>query len=209
MDDCTCERSARQESRGDKRRRELVGAACRLIAEKGFEGLRVRDIAAAAGVNIATLHYYFPEKEDLIRGVIEHILQQFISSNAPIANNVRMSAADQLQAMVANMEYRVKDHSEICVVLTEITTRAHRDAAIHQMMIEIESGWRSRLSSLIAAGHVDGSIPASTDPEAAASLLTAMFRGLMTQAVYRLDDTDFTAVAKLARQWIGSPQTPG
>ena len=52
------------------RRRALVAAAYTRIANEGFEGLRTRDVAADVGVNIATLHYYFPTKEALIRGVI-------------------------------------------------------------------------------------------------------------------------------------------
>jgi AcrR family transcriptional regulator len=50
---------------GDERRRSLVLAAYHLIAEGGLERLRTRDIAARAGMNIATLHYYFPGKEDV------------------------------------------------------------------------------------------------------------------------------------------------
>src|SRR5579862_5526382 len=59
------------------RRQALVAAAFRRIATDGFEGLRTRDIAADVGVNIATLHYYFPTKEALIRGVIGHAMQRF------------------------------------------------------------------------------------------------------------------------------------
>ena len=50
----------------EDRRRALVLAAFGQIAERGFEGLRTREVAAEAGVNIATLHYYFPTKEALI-----------------------------------------------------------------------------------------------------------------------------------------------
>src|SRR5205823_12230072 len=56
----------------EDRRRALVLAAFGQIAERGFEGLRTREVAAEAGVNIATLHYYFPTKEALIRGVVAH-----------------------------------------------------------------------------------------------------------------------------------------
>ena len=48
-------------------------AAYKRLAEAGFEGLRTRDVAADAGVNIATLHYYFPSKEALIRGVVAKV----------------------------------------------------------------------------------------------------------------------------------------
>src|SRR5262245_2213790 len=60
-----------------ERRRTLVAAAFRRIASEGFEGLRTRDVAADVGVNIATLHYYFPTKEALIRGVIGHAMRRF------------------------------------------------------------------------------------------------------------------------------------
>jgi DNA-binding transcriptional regulator YbjK len=41
------------------RRRSLLQAAFDVIAMSGFEGLRTRAVAERAGVNIATLHYYF------------------------------------------------------------------------------------------------------------------------------------------------------
>ena len=62
------------------RRRALVFAAYRRIATDGFEGLRTRDVAADVGVNIATLHYYFPTKEALIRSVIGHAMERFIDT---------------------------------------------------------------------------------------------------------------------------------
>src|SRR2546421_11887604 len=64
---------------GGERRRSLVLAAYDLIAEEGFEGLRTRDVAMRAGVNIATLHYYFASKEDLIDGGVDYLLDLFIS----------------------------------------------------------------------------------------------------------------------------------
>ena len=60
---------------GDERRRSLVQAAFQLIAQGGFEQLRTRDIAARAGVNIATLHDYFARKEDIIQSVVEYLLR--------------------------------------------------------------------------------------------------------------------------------------
>jgi len=206
MNENTLEIVTSPQSRGDKRRRELVDAACRLIAQKGFEGLRVRDVAAAASVNIATLHYYFPEKEDLIKSVSEHILKEFISENAPTVHNTDLSAADQLQSMIVNLEHRVRDHADKAVILTEITSRTHGDAVICETLAGIEAGWRGYLSNVIAAGHADGSILPSIDPECAASILTAMIRGLTIQAVYRLDNPDFQGIAKLVGQWISRPQ---
>src|SRR5258708_12929187 len=66
-----------------RRRQELVRATFEMIAKNGFEGLRTRDIADLVGVNIATLHYYFPTKESLIRPVLAQAMIRFRSTLPP------------------------------------------------------------------------------------------------------------------------------
>ena len=74
---------AAQRAVSEKRREELVLAAYREIAERGFEGLRTREVANEVGVNIATLHYYFPTKESLIRAVLDHAMGRFRTTLTP------------------------------------------------------------------------------------------------------------------------------
>ena len=49
-----------------------MAAAEQLFAEHGFAGVGIRQIAAAAGVNGAMIHYYFGNKESLYRAIIEN-----------------------------------------------------------------------------------------------------------------------------------------
>jgi AcrR family transcriptional regulator len=60
----------------NERASEVVRAAYALIVEKGMEGLRTREVADKVGINSATLHYYFPTKEALIQGVVEHLMRE-------------------------------------------------------------------------------------------------------------------------------------
>ncbi|MDZ5077578.1 TetR family transcriptional regulator C-terminal domain-containing protein [Nesterenkonia sp. HG001] len=55
-----------------RRRLEIIESAWRLFARTGFEAVRVSDIAAAAGVSSATVHYYFPAKPDLFAMALSH-----------------------------------------------------------------------------------------------------------------------------------------
>ena len=50
----------------------ILGAALDVFAERGFDGARTRDIAAAAGVNLGLLQYYFGGKEKLWRAAVDH-----------------------------------------------------------------------------------------------------------------------------------------
>lgn len=54
-------------SDGVEARARLLHAALRLFAEKGFANTSTRELAAAAGVNIAAISYYFGDKAGLYR----------------------------------------------------------------------------------------------------------------------------------------------
>src|ERR1700726_1447566 len=85
-----------------RRRADLLQAAFDVVAEAGFEGLRTRAVAARAGVNIATLHYYFPSKQDLIEGVAQLLSANFVTlhgsaprpSGFPFLDRLRQEFSD-------------------------------------------------------------------------------------------------------------------
>ncbi len=49
----------------------LLGVAERLFAEQGFDGVSVRQLTAAAGVNLAAVNYHFGSKEGLLAAIFE------------------------------------------------------------------------------------------------------------------------------------------
>ncbi len=53
-------------------RTRILEAAGPIFAEKGFEGVTVREICHAAGVNLAAVNYYFGGKEELYRQALRH-----------------------------------------------------------------------------------------------------------------------------------------
>src|SRR2546425_4614752 len=107
--------AARAGSTKEKRRQELVKAAFNLLAEHGFEGLRTRDVAAEVGVNIATLHYYFPTKEALIGGVLEHAMTRFRSTLAPHG-----SPSTQLRNHLRSVRKLMAEEPELGIVMGEL-----------------------------------------------------------------------------------------
>src|ERR671925_1672568 len=107
------------------RREALVQAAFNRIAERGFEGLRTRDVAAEVGVNIATLHYYFPTKEALIRGVVELSMQRFRSTLTPHG-----AASTQLRNHLRAVRRLLRDEPKLGIVMAELALRSTRDPGI-------------------------------------------------------------------------------
>jgi len=71
--------------KADVRRVQLAAAARRVLERDGMAGGTLRAVAAEAGVPLGTVHYVFPSKEQLLRAVLEDVIQQ-------ISDAIRSSA---------------------------------------------------------------------------------------------------------------------
>lgn len=59
----------------EETRRGILRAAETSFASSGFVAATTRHVAAAAGVNVATLHYHFGSKEGLYQAVLEEVVR--------------------------------------------------------------------------------------------------------------------------------------
>jgi AcrR family transcriptional regulator len=57
--------------KSDGRREQIVAAALNVMIADGVHNTTTRKIAEAAGVNVATLHYHFHDKEEIIFSAME------------------------------------------------------------------------------------------------------------------------------------------
>jgi AcrR family transcriptional regulator len=64
------------------RRRQLRQAARRAIAARGVDGLRIKDVAAEAGLSSQSVLYYYPELDGLVEEAIAHTLERFADRRA-------------------------------------------------------------------------------------------------------------------------------
>jgi AcrR family transcriptional regulator len=181
----------------EDRRRALVQAAYDQIAERGFEGLRTRDVAARVGVNVATLHYYFPTKEALISGVLDLAMQRFRSTLTPHG-----SSADQLHNHLNAVRQLLRDEPSLGAVMAELSLRSARDPAIASIMESTNETWRRMVRGLLARAVRDGHLRPEMDSDDVAALVVATLSGLTLPTVAGAAWTD-QAVRQLER-WLGT-----
>ncbi len=79
-------------------RREILRAAEESFAAAGFAGATTRQVATKAGVNVATLHYHFGNKEGLYWAVLE----EAISGRLPVPETAGVPA-DRLARLVGQL----------------------------------------------------------------------------------------------------------
>lgn len=58
---------------------QIFNATLKLVSKDGFSGLRMGDVAKAAGIATGTLYIYFKDKETLINALYLHIKQDMAS----------------------------------------------------------------------------------------------------------------------------------
>jgi AcrR family transcriptional regulator len=190
-------RAERQEgTTSERRREELVQAAFNQIATRGFEGLRTRDVAAEVGVNIATLHYYFPTKESLIRGVLDHAMARFRSTLAPHG-----SPSDQLRNHLRAVRKLMSEEPQLGMVMAELALRSARDRSIEKISIETRDAWHRTMRGLLRRAVREGQLRAELDSDAVATLIIAVLTGLTIPPLSE-DSRGDQALRQLER-WLG------
>ncbi len=75
-------RAARERSH-TSRHRDLLDAAARVFAERGYDNTTVAAITAEAGVSRATMYVYFASKEEIFFALAERVRDDFLAAQEP------------------------------------------------------------------------------------------------------------------------------
>ncbi len=96
-------------------RKRILEAAISLFAQKGFDGVGVREIAKAADVNIAMISYYYRSKVGILREIINTFHSRYYRV---IKDVVEQSQApeESVRLIVRNIIRFVKKNKEMTMV---------------------------------------------------------------------------------------------
>lgn len=180
-----------------QRRTLLVAAALRVVAEHGIEGASTRAIVAEAGMSLASFHYAFESRQELLETLMAEVLAVEEQAVLP-----EVGSSASMTELVATSLTRYLDHlrsdptrEQAMLELTRYALRTGNPMARHQY----EQYKRIALASLELVADATGrswSVPIDT----AAALLVALTDGLtLTWLVSRDDQTAQAVIAAAAR----------
>ena len=103
MDLATTEAAIPLTSRGESTRERILQSAASVLAEKGYSGSTLADIAARADIKAGSLYYYFESREELIRQIMT---RGIIETHAHVNGAVELlppeaNSRDRLAAAIA------------------------------------------------------------------------------------------------------------
>lgn len=81
---------------------KIKEAARVLFQKKGFSATKTRDIAEAAGINLALVNYYFRSKQKLYNIIMEEAIQKILPPLLVILNEKHTSVEEKVEKFVAH-----------------------------------------------------------------------------------------------------------
>jgi AcrR family transcriptional regulator len=102
----------------DPARARLLRAGLRLFAQQGFAATTTRELAQAAGVNVAAISYYFGDKAGLYRAVFFEPLGE-IAADIAASSSAPLALDDALRAFYAGFvdPLALGEDGRLCVKL--------------------------------------------------------------------------------------------
>ena len=111
---------------------KIKEAARNIFQERGFAAAKTRDIAEAAGINLALLNYYFRSKKKLFDLIMIETMQSFFSGIIKILNNEETSIKEKVQAFVENYIDFLSENPNVAHFIIN-TVREHPDEYLQKI----------------------------------------------------------------------------
>lgn len=92
------------------RRKQIVEAATAVIAREGVAGASTRAIAREAAVPLATLHYVFATKDEVVAGVLEMLIDQAKQAIDQCVRQVLGESADETRELAQIVDQLVRTY---------------------------------------------------------------------------------------------------
>ncbi|MEW5872493.1 MAG: TetR/AcrR family transcriptional regulator [Chloroflexota bacterium] len=160
---------------------QILDAASRLFAEKGFHRTTTKEIAEAAGLSEGTLYNYFESKNDLLFGIMARLARKQ-NLTAQLSADV---PGDTRQLFLEVFKSQGLDPSQTAMqqaLLSEILADADlRQRYYQELVLPALEMLERQLQARIQLGHIQ-----SVDAQLAARLVVSIWTGLFVLQV--LDD---------------------
>ncbi|MET3812231.1 TetR/AcrR family transcriptional regulator [Arthrobacter sp. UYEF3] len=170
-----------------------------LIAEHGFDGLRLRDVAKKAGVSIGMIQHYFETRDELVYGTLSDASWRRAAEFVALADGLQdptARVAALLRGSIANRA-RCQEWVETCASST-------RHADMMMPMIErTYDAWRTALRDAINNGIETGAFEPKLPLEQVVDTLMVMIDGLMVAVALQLYEFDEPYVVRLIEETAG------
>ncbi len=139
----------------EARRNQILDAAAKIFAEKGFHRATTKEIAQAAGVSEGTIYNYFANKGDLVIGIITR-LTRFDQLDGEFTEAFQSDPRNLLAAIFRDRSGRIGQNIEMVrAVLPEILiSQELRERFYQQFVLPIAELIEKNVQARVEMGYL-------------------------------------------------------
>jgi AcrR family transcriptional regulator len=165
------------QERLDAVRAELLAAALSLVAEQGYAGCSVADVAATAGVGTGTVYRYFPNKGELFAEVFRAACSKEVAAFTAAAQAVPDPPCECLRitAAIETFTGRALHAPQLAYALLAEPV----DALVDAERLAFRESYRDLLATVLTDGIRRAQIPEQDVEVTAAGLIGAVAEALV------------------------------
>ncbi|MDB5253011.1 MAG: hypothetical protein JWP27_2180 [Flaviaesturariibacter sp.] len=161
---------------------QIITTAETLFSGKGYDGTSVRDIAEAAGVNIAMISYYFGSKEGLIQALFEERTRDVVLKVESLLKNDALSPIEKIEWLVDDYVQRIATKIQFHKIMV-CEQMLQKNTVITTLLTELKKRNAEVVSKLIKDGQEKGAFR----PDVDLVLLMNTLIGTVTQTFINTD----------------------
>lgn len=181
---------------GLARREAILDAAVDLLAEVGYHGMSLRDVARHVGISHPGVIYHFPSKEALLMSVVQRYETQVGFDLDHLEKLDALPVLDTLLEVTSRLNENPMIIEVECMMMVEASSEIH---PAHDHYMRRSERLLSVLKRVWSRLQQDGKVAATEDPTHLAEIHAAVYNGIMIHWLY---DREFDAAKGLARYFL-------
>jgi AcrR family transcriptional regulator len=171
----------------DGRRDQIVNAALKVMIAEGVYGTTTRKIAEAAGVNVATLHYHFQDKEDILLQVMVKLVADYRALLAQQFSRPQL-LHDRIEDLLRFIWGEIEKAPGEQLLLQEMTIYVLRNPHVEHLALEKDK--------IFLSLYVDNLMTATDVSSEDAAFITGLANFV------------YTSIIGIFNQWLATKDTP-
>jgi TetR/AcrR family fatty acid metabolism transcriptional regulator len=164
--------------RSIERRQEILGAAVRVFARKGFHTSRVGDIASEAAVAHGLIYHYFASKDELLETIFREAWAELLDAFRAV-EAADEPAPEQLRKVCAILLRTWRNTPQLVTVLVREIARS---GELQHRLQDVGEAFRV-IERIVARGQERGEFRAALDPRLTATIVYGALEEILTSWV--------------------------
>ena len=176
---------------GDKRREEILNAATKVFADRGFAGTRMDDIVAESGLSKGLLYWYFKNKDALIVALVKRLFAPEMRYFRELPAKPGTAQA-RLLTVAADMAREILAFMRVLPITFELYSLAFRNKNVNKVMKEYFILYRDSIQKIVEQGIERGELR-KVDPGETAIAIASLLEGTLLLWIFDPNEVDLAS----------------